>query len=114
MPSSGLVLLNISSKITKLNSSLFNSFILLICSNALLISASYNDSLPLESGIFKYVLMIVKGVTENTLAGTIDKVCENKTHKDNDFINVDFPPAFGPVIKAFCGFKEPSVILFLT
>ena len=48
----------------------------------------------------------------NSNAGTIDNVWENNTHNESDLINVDLPPAFGPVIIAFNGLNPPNTILF--
>ena len=53
IPSSGFVLLNISSITTNENCLLSNSFNFCIWSLALCISASNNDSYPLQSGIFR-------------------------------------------------------------
>ena len=48
------------------------------------------------------------------MEGTIEKVCDNKTPRTTDFINVDFPDAFGPVIKILFGFSShPNLKSFL-
>ena len=44
---------------------IFHLFIIFIYSKDLLISTSNKDSFPLESGIFKYVLIKLKGVKLN-------------------------------------------------
>ena len=49
------------------------------------------------------------------MEGTIEKVCDNKTPRITDFMKVDFPDAFGPVIKILFGFSShPNLKSFFT
>ena len=47
----------------------------------------------------------------NELPADIPNVWPNIILRDKDFMNVDFPPAFGPVIKTFNGSLLPIPIL---
>ena len=95
------MLLNISSITINENLCFGKCVSFLIWSLARCISASNNDSFPLQSGIFKYVLIRWNGVISIDLQNAIPNVCEKIIDNDNDLINVDLPPAFGPVIKIF-------------
>ena len=51
-----------------------------------------------------------KGVILASLENDIPKVCENNKDKLTALINVDFPPAFGPVNTILFGLEPPRVI----
>ena len=117
IPSSGFVLLNISSITIKEN---LSSLDFVSLSNLsiwfldLCISASNNDSFPLQSGIFRYVFIKVKGVNSNLDASAIPNVCDKSNEILTLFINVDLPPAFGPVRIRLFGWFIPILILLWT
>ena len=111
MPSSGLVELKISSITINENSSSLRLSSLSICLFALCISASNNDSFPLQSGIFKYVFTNENGVRAKSDAKEIPRVCESNKDILMPFINVDLPPAFGPVRIILFGEVPPIFIL---
>ena len=54
--------------------------------------------------MFKYVLISEKGVISRDLQNAIPAVCEAITDNDKDFINVDLPPALGPLLKYYLDF----------
>ena len=60
----------------------------------------------------RYVLISENGVISNESQNAIPSVCDAITDNDNDFINVDLPPAFGPVIRILFGFFLPITISF--
>ena len=47
------------------------------------------------------------------MQNAIPNVCEKITDNDSDLINVDLPPALGPVIKILFGFFLPIRISFV-
>ncbi len=83
-----------------------------ICLLHLNISASNKDSFPLQSGICKYVSIKLKGVNLNSSEHEIPNVWDNSILIATVFINVDFPAAFGPVIKIFLTFFDNLLLFF--
>ena len=81
-----------------------------MCFLALCISASNSDSFPLQSGILRYVLMSENGVKSNLDERAIPIVCDSSKEILILLINVDLPPALGPVRIILLGVLLPILI----